>query len=54
MVNATDCYHKGAGFDFWVMHEFFPHVKEVEDIGQQTNLVKAAKHVLGIPKEAAF
>jgi hypothetical protein len=33
VVNTTDCYLRGAGFDSRVMHGFFLHVKEVEDIG---------------------
>jgi hypothetical protein len=33
VVNATDCYPKGAGFGSRVIHEIFPQVKEVEDTG---------------------
>jgi hypothetical protein len=44
VVNVADCYPKGAGFDYRVMHGFFSHVKEVEDIGI-TILLKEAKHV---------
>jgi hypothetical protein len=49
MVNVTDCYPIGAGFDFRVMHGFFPHVEKVNAIGR-TNLLKEAKHCVAIPK----
>jgi hypothetical protein len=33
VFHLADCYPEGAGFDSRVMHGFFPHEKEVEDIG---------------------
>jgi hypothetical protein len=33
VVNVADCYPRGAGFDSRVTNEFFPYVKEVEDMG---------------------
>jgi hypothetical protein len=41
VVIATDSYPKGAGFNSRVMHGFFSHDKEVENI----DLLKKAKHV---------
>jgi hypothetical protein len=40
VVNVVDCYPKGAGFDSGLMNGFFPHVRDVEDIGltNQTRL----------------
>jgi hypothetical protein len=46
VVNMADCYPKGSGFDIRVMHEFFPHVEEVEDFGLQScNHAKEEIHV---------
>jgi hypothetical protein len=33
VVNVAECYPTGAGFDSRVVLGFFPHAKEVEDIG---------------------
>jgi hypothetical protein len=40
VVNTTNCYPKGAGFDSRVKHGFFPLVKEVKgfDVTNQTCL----------------
>jgi hypothetical protein len=54
VVNVTDCYPRGAGFDSRVMHGFVPHVKEVEDIGLTNQPCKRSKTCLVIPKGAAL
>jgi hypothetical protein len=41
-----------AGFDSRVMYGFFPHVKEVEDIGLINQPCKRSKTCLVIPKRA--
>jgi hypothetical protein len=46
VVNVADCYLRGAGVQFPNMHDFFPDIKELEDIGLTNKpFVKEAKHI---------
>jgi hypothetical protein len=52
VINEAGCYPRGAGFNSRVMLEFFPLVKEVEDIGLTNQTYKRSKKFLIISKEA--
>jgi hypothetical protein len=54
VVNITDCYLRGAGFDSRVMHGFFPHVKEVEDTDLIEKPCKRSKTCPVIPEGVAL